>query len=64
MIPGACSKKKKMMDQKFRVNRVSPCINIQALGMYVELICFFELLFVAKTITGRIRREGLQWKLS
>ena len=56
-----CSKEKKgkVEEQGFRVNCVSPCINVQTLYMYVELICSFELPFVAKAIMGRIRREGL-----
>jgi len=53
---------KKEKEQKFRVNCAGPYINVQALSMYVELMCSFEL--VAKAITGRIRKEGLRWKLS
>jgi len=49
----------KEKEQKFRVNRAGPYINVQALGMYVELMCSFELPFVAKAITGRILRESL-----
>jgi len=52
------------MEQKFRENRVCPCVDVQTLDMYVRLLCAFELPFVAKAIKGRIRREGLQLKLS
>jgi len=46
--------------QKFRVNRTGSYVNVQALGMYVELVCSFDLPFIVKTITGCIHREGLR----
>ena len=52
------------MEKEFRVNRVSSCVDIHTLAMYVKLLCSFELPFVVKAITSRIRGEGLRWKLS
>jgi len=51
-------------EQKFRANRAGSYVNVQALGMYVVLMCSLELLFMEKAITGRIRREDIRWKLS
>ena len=59
---GVIVRREEMDEQEFRVNRLSPCADVQTL--YVKLFCSFELPFVAKAIMGRIRREGLRWKLS
>ena len=51
-------------EQKFRANRGGSYVNVQSLSIYAILMCSFELLFVAKVITGRIPRKGMRWKLS
>jgi len=47
-------------EQKFRVNCAGPHVNVQALGMYVVSMRSFELPFVAKSITGCIRKEDMR----
>jgi len=41
--------------QKFRANRVGLYVNVQALAMYVVLMCSLKLPSVEKTITSHIR---------